>query len=541
MCKLKNINKIMSLILTVVIVISGCTSSSPSGTGTTETIAPVEYIDVATSNELASYNTNREEIPIEIGEKQYQEFSDYIRGVQCDFCLGDYYYIDEALDLYSSTEVNKPISTKLLDENGKLSQKKLIDVVDENNKKLKTESNSENVFYEDISNEDKVYICTIIADVVNRECDKEKIKEVATSLEKMCIVYHRGQSSNAAITNHMVFTYNDTMSKMTIESELLKGTDETEQDLLDQIIVHEVMHLIQHANDDLNDENGVEIGIVRQYNVPYKEPMLPVDSLYNSWLLEGSAELGMAYSLDTTPKTYAKYISYINSYNLSRFDEIDSEDALLEKISFSDDIDDMFAKLGIDSVEEQDAFLKCLYSTELIQTDSTNFWEKYSEVTQKSLSEDEKMDIKYQLRIDIIKYLTKQFYVNLIDAVYNKEITDLNTLFYMMRLWEIDEFWHLNYNQKNLVELTRPFIEWHCEVQDKIFGMVADSTDLTQEETEKKYNEYCLQTKTDGVVSDNCNLSNFSQFNRDYIQKLKQGYTKIKFVRLNEMMIFYSK
>jgi hypothetical protein len=103
------------------------------------------------------------------------------------------------------------------------------------------------------------------------------------------------------------------MSGLYADMQEIQGTSNSKEETLKQVITHEVMHLLQYSASDTNDKNGLESGICRMYNLPNSESKVPVDSLWNSWLLEAAAELGMADYLNIQPGTYAKKISYARS------------------------------------------------------------------------------------------------------------------------------------------------------------------------------------------------------------------------------------
>ena len=289
-----------------------------------------------------------------------------------------------------------------------------------------------------------------------------------------------------------------------------------------------------------NDKNGIESGIFRMYNVPNEEPKVPVDSLWNSWLLEAAAELGMSEYLNIKPGTYAKKISYARSYNLSRFNELDLKNNSIEDVVFNHTLEEAYHDLRLNSPEEQREFLNFLYSVEITQTDPEDFWANYTAQTGTNPTEEEKLGIRMDIRTDAVKFLTRNFYDNLADAIYTGDVKDLDSAFYLIRTWELDVFGHLEYTKTSSLEHSKDFIEWHNEVQNKLFNAIASSSNLTLQDVQSQYEEYNLQASVDETIHNNCTFSNYNDYTAAYITEAKNYYSTSKFSR-NSIVYDYIK
>lgn len=515
---------------------SGCTNKYSSYTGSPSTSVTQtyenDYIDVITSNEFRVYDEDLNTTNVTLNNVGYMDVINTLDEGDYTFEYSPYYGLDEALAMYNSTTVNKSTTSTLLDANGQLDPQKLAQQVLANNKDYMAQGKDViNSFYTDISSSDLHMICKIIAEVVNQEFNGIEKEKVANTLMQMTMFQRTGSASNAYITNTLTFVYNPTMSGLYASKQEIEGTSNSKEETLKQVITHEVMHLLQYASSDANDKNGLESGICRMYNLPNKDVKVPVDSLWNSWLLEAAAELGMAEYLNIEPGTYAKKISYARSYNLSRFNDLDLANHSIEDVVFNHKLEDAYKELGLNSPEEQREFLNFLYSVEITQSDPEDFWENYTAKTGITPTEDEKLAIRMDIRTDAVKCLSRNFYENLADAIYTGSVKDLDTVFYLVRNWELDVYGHLEYTKTSSLEHAKDFILWQNDIQNKLFTALANSNNTTLDDIQNQYAEYNLQASVEDQIYNNCNLSNYSDYTASYITDAKDSYSTSKFSR----------
>lgn len=514
---------------------SGQTTADSTEVNNTETSfdeAESGYIDVPTYNEFQLYAANSTELPVALSDSAYTSLLESLSGQGSEFRMSEYYALDQALNMYHNTAVDKSTETTLL-TNGLLNADKLIQTVNRNNNEvMPNNKNTLNAFYTKLDDSDIALICEKICKVVNATTDEFDINQIANTLENLTIFQKTGMMSNAAITTELAFVYNPIMTEN--YGTMLKIKGHSEEYAWERVIDHEIMHLIQYSASDNNKDNGLEIGISRMYNIPYAEKEIPVDSLYCPWLQEADAELGMASYLGIEPGTYEKKIAYVTSYNLSRFYENNSGKNALEKIGFMHTLEDAFAALGLKSESEQLDFLNFMYSIEITQSDPEDFWEYYESQAGKALTDDEKLGIRMDIRTDAVKYLTKNFFVNLITAIHGGAVDDLDTAFYLLRLWELDAFNHLNYTQESSLEHTKDFIIWYNQMQTAILSAIAESSNLDFEQVQTMYSEYCLQLEAD--KKDNCDLSNLTAYMQDYILGAKKSYRSSNYSRICDVV-----
>lgn len=506
-------------------------TSAPTAADTSTEDPEVEYIDVPMYNELCLYADKSLELPISLSDSAYESILESLNSEESGFRMAEYYALDQALDLYHNTVVNKSTETTLLTD-GRLDADKLTQAVNRNNHEVMPENkNYLNAFYTKLDDSDIALICEEICKVINDTSDAFDINRTANTLENLTLFKRDGTTSNAYISTDLTFIYSPiTTGNYSTLLDIQGGSGEYAWEMT---IDHEIMHLLQYSASNNNMENGIETGFSRMYNVPDGEKLVPVDSLYFKWLLEAGAELGMSDYLGVETGIYEKKISYVSSYNLSRFYENALRENALEKVCFIHTLEDAFAALGLESESEQIEFLKFMYSVEITQSDTEDFWEYYISQTGRTPTDEEKLAIRMDIRTDAVKYMTENFFSNLITAIHDGAITDLDTAFYLMRLWELDTFNHLNYTQESSLEHAEDFVIWYNQTQTEILSAVAESSNMDSERIQTLYSEYCLQLEEN--EADNCDLSNLSTYMQEYILDAKKAYRTSNYSRIYDV------
>ena len=505
-----------------------------------ETTAPAAteaYTDTPIYKEHQLYADAPTNISVTLGSGSCDAFLEALDTEVSDFRMADYYRLDDALTLYGETSVEKSTETDLL-VGGQLDVEKLYRQVLENNAAVTVNGRiTLNPFFSALE-EEKIYeICQAIARVINSKTGEIDIRKVANTLERLTVFTRSGSTSNAYVSSELAFVYNPNMIDLyTRQQEILGGSPET---VWEQVIVHEIMHLIQHGANDGNDGNGVEIGICRMYNLPNADKTLLVDSLYNTWILEAGAELAMTEVVGVAPGTYQKKISYSRSYNLSRFYELQTGRSMLEKAAFSHTLEDAYNALGLYSEEMQLEFLKFLYSVEITQMDPEDFWASYEAENGSLPDAEEQLGIRMSIRTDAVTYMTRNFFANMAHGVRDGVIRDLDTVFYMLRLWELDVFGHLAYTELSSLEYAKDFLVWYDGIQREFLNQIAQSSDLDPAQVLELYDAYCLRIlDAEGEAMENCDLSLVNTPMQLYILSARENYATAKFSRVRDVVLW---
>lgn len=504
-------------------------------------ITPTYSLNIEEDDEYEEYDDSFNLIPINVSKAEITAFDAYLNSITNGFYYSDYFCVDETLDKYRTSELKQTTAESNVITNDKIDAIKLYKVVEQNNKKyMSGDKNSINIFYTDLSSSEIKYICDIITNVVNDSCTTEEIKKISNLFSRLKMFKSTTSSSNAYVSNDFTLVYNPDMSSMYSSALNIRGSEISEEEAKKSIIIHEAEHLIQYSTGDQNDTNGIEAGFCRKYNVPNKDKQVNVDSLYYTWLLEGSAEINMSEYMDIEPCNYAKKISYMESFDLSRI--FKNNDTKLIDTVLLPNIDSVFQRLNMGDEASQKEFLELMYSIELTQTNGDSFFEYYQEQTGKTLNEDEKKELRMKIREDAIIDLSKTYYSGLASAINSGEINDLNTMFFMMRVWEIDAYSHLQYNKDEAsLENAKKYINWSENVHSEIFEMIGNNINLSQDEVREMYNEYNLYVQSSsGQTTLNCNLDELSNDKKDFLISKVESYARTGFSRVSTMASYLS-
>lgn len=254
-------------IIVIILLIRSCFASpDSSNTSESEPVA-TEYIDVVKTNEQKNVTASSENVPVTFNNSSYKEFVEALHNEDYSFQYSDYYGLEEALQLYETNGLHKSTSSDLLDSNGYIDSDKLLTSVNRNNAtEMEGETNAVNAFYTETSESDKAMICDLIAEAINSTCNETERKYMANTLSALKIFNRTGSASNAYVTHHLTFVYNPSMSEMYAEVQQMQGDDDKEA-VTKSVLVHEIMHLLRHQMDALDDTNGIKVAMCRTYNL----------------------------------------------------------------------------------------------------------------------------------------------------------------------------------------------------------------------------------------------------------------------------------
>ncbi len=489
------------------------------------------YIDIEYSNEKQSISGDKTSTKINLNKLQYNEFMNGLESYDYGFSMSEYYDLENTLKMFNEVQSQKKESSELI-SNGSLDSNKLYNIVINNNIiYMKQDKNSVNIFFSNTSDTNIKNICDLITQTYNNNKDDYcDINEVSDTLTHLKIFQNNTTSSNAYVTDDLVFVFNPTMMEMFSNMQEMKDNTKDDVNVDKTVFVHEIEHLFQNASNDFSNENGVEAGFCRKYD------KANVNSLWYAWLLEGSAEIKMSKSLGTTPKNYDKKISYIRSYNLSRIfeDSYDIDD--LVDSTFTSDLDSAFNKLNLNDEVPKMEFLKLMYSIQITQYDVEDFWEFYEKQEGVKLTDEEKESIRMDIRTEAVKKLSEKYYKSLASALLDGKIKDLETLFYLIRLWELDCCGHLNFTNKQEYEHAKDFIIWQDDIEKGLIKAIANSSNMSYDELINQYDNYHMSLEVDGNIVNNADFSNISKEKQEYINASYEKYSVTYFTKTSTMI-----
>ena len=449
-----------------------------------------------------------------------------------DFSYAAYYDLDAVLDTMENTQIKKKTDLRVLDSNNHVDAEKLYQSVLRNNEAAKQKTGGEklNTFYSDATPEEIKKICLLTAKTVNASKGDRDIRDVASVLARLKIFRNETSSSLAAVTQDITFIFNPKMIDITRTAFEISGRNNKDFDEETLTFVHEIEHIKQYASSDDNEKNGVEAGFCRRYEGA------KVNALWNQWLLEAAAEMKMAKQLQTTPMNYAKKITYANSYELAYiFDKSKSFHAL-PHTTFENDLTAAFQKLQLSDKPAQRDFLNLLYSIQLTQYECEDFWEYYAQQTGKSLSDEARTAIKMDIRAEAVRNLTRKYYESLLQGIENHTIEDLESAFYMMKLWELDCFTHLSYTQKDALAHAKDVLAYLNEIQTLMLRALAKSTGKQEQAIAAAYGAYHPFVKENGKVQKNYRFHDLDSERASFIDACFDGYSVTYFADVKSML-----
>ena len=168
--------------------------------------------------------------------------------------------------------------------------------------------------------------------------------------------------------------------------------------------------------------------------------------------------------------------------------------------------------------------------------DPADFWASYEAQNGAIPEEAEQTGIRMDIRTDAVTYMTRNFFANLAYALRDGAIADLDTVFYLLRLWEIDTWNHLNYTQFASLEHAEAFVLWYDRTQEAFLTTLAESNGIDPTEMLEKYDGYCLLLEGEtGESLDNCDLSRISDGMRSYLLAAKDTLSARQFSRIRDV------
>lgn len=87
-----------------------------------------DHIGTTVYNEFNTYDEETPKISISLSNYDYMNILDSLNSQSNNYRMSEYYGLDQAIDMYNNTQVNKSTDTSLL-TNGRLDTSKLIQVV----------------------------------------------------------------------------------------------------------------------------------------------------------------------------------------------------------------------------------------------------------------------------------------------------------------------------------------------------------------------------------------------------------------------------
>ena len=432
---------------------------------------------------------------INLNISDYNEFINYVNSLDFNYKYEELYDINEAINKHSSNK-NTNHSHDITNGTNVLTSELLYNRVKMNNEIFFDDQNKSSG-YKKIKNSYIKDICELLVNSINSELNNN---QNINKKDVYCILYDLKIVGKNVTFNNASYDENDVLvvDKDNIENYQFFNND---VDAFRQIIYHEAMHIIQSVCNDKEDIGKLELGIC------YKYDDLKVNPLYWSWFLEAAAEKEMGKILGEDTHTYSAPIGYYDSLILCSILNENVSVSDVESLSFEKKADSLFKAFNATTNEAKMEIIKMMYSIEIMQSKPEDFYKVYKEKYGVDLSNDtnELENLRLSLRIDILKTLSKEFYKSLSSQV-SKGNVSLDTVFYLINVYESDVFIHLFYNEKDRIASGVEFFDFYTELQNKFFEMLSISTDYNFDEIVDLFNNYSMNVSYEGKAIKNYNL-----------------------------------
>ena len=464
-------------------------------------------------------NKNYKTLTANLSDSEYNKFVKYISNLDSKYKYEKYYGLDEAIERYKPNN-NVKHSNDITNGTGILTETILYNsVINNNDKYLKDTSNLENNFYEKASKDVIQKACHYIVECLNKEfeinpdIDQE---EIFCFLSDLVIAKHKLDRGNAFVNENNVLSVN--------EDRIKNYGDRYNMDFessFRQVLYHETMHMIQSAckdnEDQLENYGEVEMGICHKYED------LDINPFFWNWFLEASAEKEMAKVLNEDTHTYSAPIGYYDSLILCSLLNKDVSTNDTENLNFDKNGDELFRIFNTSSKKEKLEIVKMMYTIEVLQNKPSDFCKKYKEDTGIDIEYAGDIDVnlnnlRLDLRIDILKTFTKEFYKSLANQVKNGNIT-LDTVYYLINIYESDVYIHLFFNEADRIKSGVEFFDFYTEIQNQFFNSLANSININYNDIINQFENYSMNVNVDGKTIQNYDLSSLGEEDSKFLKK----------------------
>lgn len=496
----------------------------------TDTGSDYDYIDIETSDERGTsddYTLDK----INGNKFNTSAVEKAVDNCKYDLDYSEYYDLDNTLNVYHNTPYSKNKDSSLV-TNGSIDADKLYNTVLENNKNYMN-SDDINHFYSEADSDEIKNICDVIAQTALTHKGEYDVNELSDTLSHLTVFRYLSSTAFAFVSSELCFVINPNMVSA-YDNVQTANNDESDDGIsvYDKVVKHETEHLLQYISNDYDKSNGIEAGFCRKYD------NVNVNSLWDSFIVEGTAEIQASEDLNTDVFNYEKKIAYLKSYELANLFNENYSIGAIEKTAFTRNLEEAFDVLNLKTNEEKMDFLKLMYTIEITQSDCDDFWQYYETETGKTLTEEEQNEKRVDIRTQAISELSKTYYKGLSKYIKNGKIEDIQTVFYFLRVWEIDCFGHMQYTRTDYYPASSDFLKWQYDVENTIFRELSKCTDMSYEDIVDSYDNYNLNATNDGNSVSYCNLSNFNTEKKNFANGIDKDYNTYKFAGTRKMVAY---
>lgn len=447
-------------------------------------------------------------------------FDQYLNSIEDSYHYEDLYGIDDAFARFNS-EKEDDISHHKNDFIGKdncFTYEEIYRQVVNNNEEYQQNNRAENGkvnFYKELENEQLQNACKLIAEVLNDYLKDNKvsnISELSCILSNLKVLRDNTSFSNAYVTDD---------DCLIISPNMLNFMDFMNQEnTFNQTVIHEIEHLFQKSCQDKINKETKQVGICTRYND------LEINPLFFDWFFEASAEKEACNYLSKKPIVYENMVGYLESLSLATILYENVEVGQTERLCTTRNLDKLFEQFHCQTEQDKKNIIKMMFAIdisqipiiqkEISQKDEQDFVVKYEKENGVTLTGDDLLAIKYEVKPDVCRTYLKSFYRSLSEATANNKIP-LQDMFYLIRLTEADINNHILYSDFAQYKYNKSFIEEASLMQQEFFQSL--DCGYSTNELVDMYKEYQIISKNaSGEIQYNYSLNWLDDSKREYLQ-----------------------
>ncbi len=452
-----------------------------------------------------------------------------IESVEPEYAYSDIYDVESAYNRYQQVNIYDSEVDNVL-ANRHLDLDKIVNIVKANNAKYKADNF---VFYQEFSDQEIRDILTVIVDTINYELDNNTFSATLDDLSQNIAslkIFKSPTLDNAAVTDDNCLL----VSLSSMES--MKNIADNEN--ADKIVLaHEAEHLIQKISGRARNEMGVERAY--GYNLSFKD--LPVNSLYQNWLIEGSAENLACKIYDSAPTTYKTKIGYIDTLTFSLLLNEDFKPYDIERLTQQQSLDKVFETFHCETEEQKMEFLNMMEAINIIQEEPEDFMSIYeNKILGHEASDDDLATMKVELKNGVCTTITKYFYRSLTEKLARENIS-VSDIFSLISIFEADMNVHITYAKDGAYEARKDFFDNYSNIQNNFFSELAKSLGVSFDDVLGAYQQYngAIEVKLDlsfePAVYDKMDIECLSNEKDNFVNKIFRNTINNKTASIQEV------
>ena len=503
---------------------SGYSKSNKNGTGSgAETTVRSGFVSLP-KEQLPDVSSDHACLTdyVKLDEEGLESFLAYWSANPARYSYEYAYELDRRLAEYRQVKVACHHKNKL----SEITADALFDVVKENNESYLNDQSV--MFHKELDDERIMAICELIEEVVNQYLkeghglDEDRIK---CTLSDLKIVRDDTSMSFASVSAEGVMVIAPRM----IENGFSITGDFSEE----EIYVHEIMHVLQKECPCIYEENPD----LKKAFGPFRENEdVDVNPLYDSWILEALAEKNACEYLNIGIFTYQNMVWYLDSIAFTQLPREDFQLSDVNDLSFKRELSDLYECLGAETEQEQMEALKMLYNVQIMQDCPKGFEKIYLESKGlEKMTEEEQAKLRYLMKAEACQSYSRFFYKNLANLLEEKGMP-LCDVFYLIKIYEMDLNFHVAYDEEDKLSYNQELIKNYLELQNHLFGAIAEKLGVVQEEIVKEYEAYAVNWMDEnGEKHQNYDLSWMTEEKREFIQYLIGEHGKYAYKSMREV------